>query len=117
MKVRTLLSAFAALGLVALAAAGVGAWTSSAVGANNDPLPTVTQFVLESDGNRIASFGDLELSSVAEASQVQVGQKVVAVPSTRTSTGIAATVTLRRGMSSDTAMWVWHELAQAGDAS
>jgi T4-like virus tail tube protein gp19 len=115
MKVRTLLSAFAALGLLALAAAGVGAWTSNAVGAGGDPPPAVVAaFALVLNGNPIAFFGDLELrSGVVDPSTLELAQTEGVKPFKRT----PATVTLKRGLSSDMELSAWHELALTGAAS
>jgi phage tail-like protein len=114
MKVRTLLSAFAALGLLGLVGAGVGAWTSNAVGAGGDPPALVTHFALVLDGNPIASFGDLELrSGVVDPSDLELAQTGGVRPFKRT----PPTVTLKRGLTSDMELSAWHELALTGAAS
>lgn len=115
MKKRTLVSAFAALGLLALAVAGVGALTSNAVGAGGDPPSGVTVFALEVNGNTLGFFSDLDLTSEVKPTSVGAGTKTSFVPS-KTSNP-PPTVTLVRGLSSDLELSAWHELAVAGDPS
>lgn len=114
MKVRALLVAFTALGLLALAAAGVGVWTSNAVGAGGDPPAVVTRFALELNGNPIASFGDLELrSGVVEPTDLELAQTGGVKPFRLA----PPTVTLKRGLTGDLELSAWHELALTGAAS
>ena len=116
MKVR--MRRVAVLGLLALAVAGVGAWTSNAIGAGGDPPTAVTRFTLELNGNVIASFAEIELRSAVAAPAVrEVGGKIIVQPSGATSTTAPPTVTLERGLTTDLELSAWHELALTGAAS
>ena len=114
MKKRTFLSASVVLGLLALGAAGLGAWTSSAAGADADPEPVgAARFAITIDGVQIGLFSELALRSGFEPSQLALGAKGVTLPAKST----PPTVTLKRGHSSSMEMWAWHEAARSGAAA
>jgi phage tail-like protein len=112
MKKRTLLRALGVTGVVA-AAAVTGAW--AAMAAIVDPGPTtVARYALVVEGTEIATFGELGgIVSGLDPSELQLqsGQPLK-LPAKRT----PPTVTLERGLTSDTALWAWQEAALAGAA-
>ena len=114
MKVRTLLAAFAALGLLALTAVGLGAWTGSASGAGGgDPPPTVAVAELSANGVVVAFFKDVHIASGYAASELELGPKGTTLPVKRRPPSIL----LSHGMTTDMELSAWHEAALAGEAS
>ena len=113
MKVRMILSALFAVGLLAAVAAGLGAWTSNAAGmpgADPGDTGTVARIALTIEGGQSVSFRSFEIRSGFESSELSLETRGVTLPVKRT----PPTITLERGMDSNMDMWVWHEAALAG---
>ncbi len=120
MKSRTLLALL--VGVAALAAGGIGAWTSASQGAAAPPdgdALTAARFELSIDGHSIASFSELAgISSGFNIDELELitrggGETLIKLPGKRT----PPTVTLKRGMTRNIEMAAWHELVLLGDVA
>ncbi|MFD2081713.1 conserved hypothetical phage tail region protein [Actinopolymorpha cephalotaxi] len=74
---------------------------------------TATRFSITVDGYTIASFSELvgitsEVEPIDSADQVAGNQKLLGKP-------LPPTVILRRGQTSDLALWTWHAAVVVGD--
>ena len=121
MKSRTLVAGLVVAGAI-LAAAAIGAWTSSSQGAvappGGEPL-TAARFELTIDGHSLAVFSELVgISSAVDIEDVRLDTKrkhkaLKKLPGKRR----PPTVTLKRGMTRNIEIAAWHELVMLGDVA
>jgi phage tail-like protein len=88
------------------------------VPATKEPLPAVSRISLTVDGAEIATFSELvsleqrndPVEVLAETGPLREPQRtpVIGRP-------VPPTVTLRRGVDSNTELWTWHETVRQGD--
>ena len=101
------------IGRVGVAVAG-GLLLASALAAPVSDALTAVRYVLTIDGQTVATFTDLVGIKSEGALPLSSGDPI---PNQVRSGVVEASVTLRRPMNNDLAMWSWHETVLLGDVA